>query len=202
MGSHSRLILEARLVLCVLFPLLVKLWKSWTAMTRLVTAYRWISLGTILQAVIFSYFHTQAMQPVTATIMAILGEFCQLSALKFNPVKIKNFCVGILEAKLREIFKPYITFKMGEQEQYILLASLRLGKVVHCFAFKNGIEGRSYMGSVMLDMYVKFERVNLAHNVFTNMSLRDTVCWNSMITGYSQNRKPEEAINLFPADGS
>lgn len=77
------------------------------------------------------------------------------------------------------------------------LASLRLGKEVHGFAFKNGIESRCYVGSAILDMYAKCGRLYLAHNVFINLSQKDAVCWNSMITGYSQNGKPEEAIHLF-----
>ncbi|XP_031371750.1 pentatricopeptide repeat-containing protein At4g21300 isoform X2 [Punica granatum] len=82
------------------------------------------------------------------------------------------------------------------------LASPRLGKEVHGFALKNGIESRCYVGSAILDMYAKCGRVNLAHNVFKNMSQRDSVCWNSMITGYSQNGKPQEAIHLFRQMGA
>lgn len=77
------------------------------------------------------------------------------------------------------------------------LASLKFGKEVHAFALKNGIESQCYVGSAILDMYAKCGKLDLARNVFINMSQKDAVCWNSMITGYSQNGKPEEAIHLF-----
>ncbi|KAK2988506.1 hypothetical protein RJ640_009548, partial [Escallonia rubra] len=77
------------------------------------------------------------------------------------------------------------------------LAALRLGREIHGAIFRNRLEGKFYVGSAMTDMYSKCGRVDLAHRVFTRMPERDAICWNSMITSYSQNGKPEEAIDLF-----
>ncbi|KAL6213757.1 hypothetical protein ACLB2K_013201 [Fragaria x ananassa] len=46
-------------------------------------------------------------------------------------------------------------------------------------------------------MYAKSGRVDLAHLVFQRLSERDAICWNSMLTSYSQNGKPEDAMDLF-----
>ena len=77
------------------------------------------------------------------------------------------------------------------------LAALNLGKELHCNILKNGLDGRCHVGSAITDMYAKCGRLDLAHHTFERMSERDSVCWNSMITSYSQNGKPEEAIDLF-----
>ncbi|KAM3701101.1 hypothetical protein ACJW31_05G148000 [Castanea mollissima] len=77
------------------------------------------------------------------------------------------------------------------------LAALNLGKELHCNILKNGLDGRCHVGSAITDMYAKCGRLDLAHHTFERMSERDSVCWNSMITCYSQNGKPEEAIDLF-----
>ncbi|XP_030973109.1 pentatricopeptide repeat-containing protein At4g21300-like [Quercus lobata] len=77
------------------------------------------------------------------------------------------------------------------------LAALNLGKELHCNILKNGLDGRCHVGSAITDMYAKCGRLDLAHHTFERMSEKDSVCWNSMITSYSQNGKPEEAINLF-----
>jgi pentatricopeptide repeat protein len=77
------------------------------------------------------------------------------------------------------------------------LAALKLGKELHAKILKIGLEGRCYVGSAIIDMYAKCGRLDLACLVFSRMSERDAICWNSMITSYSQNALPKEAIDLF-----
>ncbi|KAL4570433.1 hypothetical protein LXL04_026085 [Taraxacum kok-saghyz] len=76
------------------------------------------------------------------------------------------------------------------------LANLKLGKELHGQIVKNGVE-RCHVGTSIIDMYAKCGRIDLARQVFDKMSERDTVCWNSMITGFCQNGEPEKAIELF-----
>lgn len=77
------------------------------------------------------------------------------------------------------------------------LAALQLGKELHGRILKSGLEGICYVSSALTDMYAKCGRLDLAHLVFSRLSERDTVCWNTMLTIYSQNAKPEKAIDLF-----
>lgn len=77
------------------------------------------------------------------------------------------------------------------------LAALKLGKELHGSILKNGLEGICYVGSAVSDMYAKCGRLDLANQVFMRISEKDAVCWNSMITSFSQNGKPGDAINLF-----
>ncbi|XP_016648944.1 PREDICTED: pentatricopeptide repeat-containing protein At4g21300-like [Prunus mume] len=77
------------------------------------------------------------------------------------------------------------------------LVALKLGKELHGNILKHGLDGRLHLGSALTDMYAKSGRLDLVHQVFERMFERDTICWNSMITSYSQNGKPEEAIDIF-----
>lgn len=82
------------------------------------------------------------------------------------------------------------------------LAALKLGKELHGTILKLGLEGRCYVGSAITDMYAKCGRLDLASLVFSRLTERDAICWNSMIASYCQNAMPKEAIDLFIQMGS
>ncbi|RDY00365.1 Pentatricopeptide repeat-containing protein, partial [Mucuna pruriens] len=77
------------------------------------------------------------------------------------------------------------------------LAVLKLGKELHCDILKKRMENIVNVGSAITDMYAKCGRLDLAYEFFRRMPERDSVCWNSMISSFSQNGKPEMAIDLF-----
>ncbi|KAK7411716.1 hypothetical protein VNO78_03153 [Psophocarpus tetragonolobus] len=77
------------------------------------------------------------------------------------------------------------------------LAALKLGKELHCDILKKGLENIVNVGSAITDMYAKCGRLDLSYEFFSRMSERDSVCWNSMISSFSQNGKPEMAIDIF-----
>lgn len=77
------------------------------------------------------------------------------------------------------------------------LADRRLGQEVHGFAVKNEFESTCYVASALSDMYSKCGRLDLGYKFFTKTANRDVVAWNSMISSFVQNSRPEEAIRLF-----
>lgn len=77
------------------------------------------------------------------------------------------------------------------------LAALKLGKELHGNILKEGLDNMYHVGSAITDMYAKCGRLDLAYHFFRRMSERDSVCWNSMIASFTQNGKPEMAIELF-----
>jgi pentatricopeptide repeat protein len=48
-----------------------------------------------------------------------------------------------------------------------------------------------------MDMYAKCGRLDLSHYIFSKMSAKDEVTWNSMISSFAQNGEPEAALDLF-----
>ncbi|KAJ0963267.1 hypothetical protein J5N97_028389 [Dioscorea zingiberensis] len=77
------------------------------------------------------------------------------------------------------------------------LNALRLGKELHGHVIRNAYEGRCYVSSALMDMYAKCSRLDLGYLVFKQISVKDSVAWNSMISSFTQNGQPEEAISHF-----
>eukprot|EP01018_Ginkgo_biloba_P024067 Gb_36177 [translate_table: standard] len=80
---------------------------------------------------------------------------------------------------------------------YANLAFLELGKEVHEDIIRNGFQSDVFVGSALVDMYVKCGSMEYARQVFDKMLERDVVAWTAMIAGYAQNGYSDEALKLF-----
>ncbi|KAJ1389723.1 Tetratricopeptide-like helical domain superfamily [Sesbania bispinosa] len=70
-------------------------------------------------------------------------------------------------------------------------------KKIHGLLFKLGLELDVYVGSALVNTYLKFGLVLDAHEVFEELPVRDVVLWNAMINGYAQIGHFEEALGVF-----
>ncbi|WCJ22060.1 Pentatricopeptide repeat (PPR) superfamily protein [Euphorbia peplus] len=77
------------------------------------------------------------------------------------------------------------------------LKSLRYGKEVHGFVLRNRLENDSFICISLLSLYIQCGKPSSARILFDNMRDKTRVSWNAMISGYSQNELPEEALTLF-----
>ncbi|OVA13024.1 Pentatricopeptide repeat [Macleaya cordata] len=75
--------------------------------------------------------------------------------------------------------------------------ALKFGRQLHGAIVKKIINDDVFVGTSLVGMYVKCEKVKDARRVFNGMRKRNTVTWTSMIAGYAQNGLGEEAIKLF-----
>ncbi|KAF8672277.1 hypothetical protein HU200_049475 [Digitaria exilis] len=73
----------------------------------------------------------------------------------------------------------------------------RLGREVHCYALKNGLASNIFVSSKLVDLYGKTGDMTSAVNVFLKTGKKNVVTWNSMLSAYKHNRKPEVALKLF-----
>ena len=62
---------------------------------------------------------------------------------------------------------------------------------------KLGLDRNEFGGSALVDMYAKCGTIKDAYLVFALMPERNTVSWNTMITGYSQVGELETSFRLF-----
>nr|KYP51457.1 Pentatricopeptide repeat-containing protein At4g30700 family [Cajanus cajan] len=62
-----------------------------------------------------------------------------------------------------------------------------LGMCLHAHAVVDGFASNLFVASNLVDVYCKFSRVAYARKVFDKMPERDTVSWNTMITGLVRN---------------
>ncbi|KAL4585869.1 hypothetical protein LXL04_010496 [Taraxacum kok-saghyz] len=72
-----------------------------------------------------------------------------------------------------------------------------LGLVLHGMVIKLGFQNYVIVGSTVLDFYSKCGNLNDAKMVFKELPLRDSVTWNSMISGLSKAGLLLESLNYF-----
>ncbi|CAI9087237.1 OLC1v1021261C1 [Oldenlandia corymbosa var. corymbosa] len=75
--------------------------------------------------------------------------------------------------------------------------SLENGLKVHEYIKENNMESNLVVSNALMNMYSKCGSMENAENVFSRMTTRDIVSWNTMIGGYSKNGLPSEALNMF-----
>lgn len=75
------------------------------------------------------------------------------------------------------------------------------GRELHCYLVKNGLDLKMgsdvHMGSSLIDMYSRSNKLVLSRRVFDQMKSRNIYVWTAMINGYVQNGAPEGALILF-----
>ncbi|XWS23602.1 hypothetical protein CRYUN_Cryun28dG0028800 [Craigia yunnanensis] len=77
------------------------------------------------------------------------------------------------------------------------LTALDFGLLVHAEAVKQGLNCNVYVGSSLISMYAKCEKIDAAKKVFDAVDEKNVVLWNAMLGGYAQNGHAGEVIELF-----
>ncbi|XP_042475690.1 pentatricopeptide repeat-containing protein At2g01510, mitochondrial-like [Macadamia integrifolia] len=74
---------------------------------------------------------------------------------------------------------------------------LHQGIQIHAHAAKFGFISNPFVVVSLMNAYMKNGVVDIARQLFDGMVDRDIVSWNALLTGYSQNGWPEEALEVF-----
>ncbi|XP_078443318.1 pentatricopeptide (PPR) repeat-containing protein [Wolffia australiana] len=77
------------------------------------------------------------------------------------------------------------------------ISAVDQGKMIHARVVRALFEGHLFVGSALVDMYAKCERVDDAASVFRRMPRKNIVSWTAMLVGYGQNGRSEEAVLFF-----
>ncbi|KAL0708687.1 hypothetical protein Bca4012_075113 [Brassica carinata] len=77
------------------------------------------------------------------------------------------------------------------------LRDLSLAKYVHEYMMRGGFSVGATVGNILIDVYAKCGDVIAARYVFKGMECKDTVSWNSLISGYIQSGDLLEGVKLF-----
>ncbi|KAF5204823.1 Pentatricopeptide repeat [Thalictrum thalictroides] len=77
------------------------------------------------------------------------------------------------------------------------LMDICLGRLVHCFVISKGFDSDTFVGNSLVDMYSKCIDSDSALQVFNEMSRRNIVSWNSILSGLVHNVRFIEALALF-----
>lgn len=78
------------------------------------------------------------------------------------------------------------------------LGALALGRRVHVFLFKKGLDFNAHVENSLIDLYAKCGRIDDAYKVFVDMcESRNVVSWTSLIVGLAMNGFGNEALEFF-----
>ncbi|KAL6132424.1 hypothetical protein ACLB2K_064667 [Fragaria x ananassa] len=77
------------------------------------------------------------------------------------------------------------------------LCDFQMGKGVHGWILRNGIEVDVVLENSLLDVYVKCGALDYAERLFETMKERDTVTWNIMMGAYMHIGDMEKALEMF-----
>ncbi|CAJ2638705.1 unnamed protein product [Trifolium pratense] len=77
------------------------------------------------------------------------------------------------------------------------LKDLRIGRSIHGYALRLGFESKVSFTNALLDMYFKCGCERTARLIFERMNNKCVVSWNTIIDGYAQVGKSEEACATF-----
>ncbi|RZC78180.1 hypothetical protein C5167_002400 [Papaver somniferum] len=80
------------------------------------------------------------------------------------------------------------------------LEALNEGKQTHCVIFKYGFNKDLILMTSLMDMYFKSRSVCEARNVFDEMTERDVIAVNGMISGLCRCNLTSEAVQIFEKD--
>ncbi|KAF8404189.1 hypothetical protein HHK36_009071 [Tetracentron sinense] len=77
------------------------------------------------------------------------------------------------------------------------LYSRRQGKEIHGYILRNGFKPNIFITSALVDMYAKCYDMDSATKTFWRIEDRNTVSWNILMAGHSNNGQPHKALKLF-----
>ncbi|XP_020580232.1 pentatricopeptide repeat-containing protein At2g03380, mitochondrial-like [Phalaenopsis equestris] len=77
------------------------------------------------------------------------------------------------------------------------LEALVQGRWIQGYVLKKGMAMNIFIGSALLDMYVKCGEVTDAYSIFNDLDYIDLITWTAMVVGYTQNGYAVEALKLF-----
>ncbi|PON35295.1 Tetratricopeptide-like helical domain containing protein [Trema orientale] len=71
------------------------------------------------------------------------------------------------------------------------------GSQIHSLVVKTGVESDAIVASSLVQMYSKVGLIDYAMKIFTNLSEKDLVSWNTIIMGLTQNGYVLKALDIF-----
>ncbi|XP_050204750.1 putative pentatricopeptide repeat-containing protein At5g08490 [Mercurialis annua] len=75
---------------------------------------------------------------------------------------------------------------------------IHVGKCLHCYLVKAGLEMDTLAGNALVSMYAKCGMVRYdAYAAFDSIYDKDVVSWNAIIAGLSENKLVDSALRLF-----
>uniref|UniRef100_A0A2P2K6R6 Uncharacterized protein MANES_05G024400 n=1 Tax=Rhizophora mucronata TaxID=61149 RepID=A0A2P2K6R6_RHIMU len=94
-------------------------------------------------------------------------------------------------------FRPNSISATSVLQAVIELRLFNAGKEIHGFVLRNELDHDVYVGTSLLDMYIKNDCLTRSKAIFDNMKNKNIVAWNALISGYSFKGLLDDARRLL-----
>ncbi|KAJ7950357.1 Pentatricopeptide repeat-containing protein family [Quillaja saponaria] len=100
------------------------------------------------------------------------------------------------EMQMEDVSSNYVTL-VSVLPAISRLGALELGKWVHLYAEKIGIEIDNVLGSALIDMYSKCGSIEKAIQVFDRLPKKNVITWNAIIGGLAMHGRADDVFEYF-----
>ncbi|MCO5599320.1 hypothetical protein L7F22_053421 [Adiantum nelumboides] len=106
-------------------------------------------------------------------------------------------CLELHEKFRLDGFQPDRVTFLCLLKAHALVKSLGKCYLLHSEIVITGLDVDSFIGTTLVDMYAKLERLEEARRVFDSLSNRTAVSWNTLLSAYAQQGDSEFAFKMF-----
>jgi pentatricopeptide repeat protein len=121
---------------------------------------------------------------------SVIGVF---SVHGFYAEAIHLFC----EMNLRSGFRPNMVSVVSVLPVCAGLEDGVTGRQIHCYVVKTGLDSQVTVGNALVDVYGKCGYVKDSRRVFDEISERNGVSWNAIITSLAYLERNQDALEMF-----
>ncbi|XP_050383706.1 pentatricopeptide repeat-containing protein At2g33680-like [Argentina anserina] len=127
----------------------------------------------------------------TASINAVLAGFVE------SHIHVEEDAIVLFnQSRYAGISPDFITFSrllsLSAEE-----ATLVIGKSLHSYTIKAGLEADSTVGNAIITMYAKCGSIEEAFQMFNGMTSRNCITWNAIISAYALHGDSTRSLSLF-----
>ncbi|XP_062188451.1 pentatricopeptide repeat-containing protein At4g32430, mitochondrial [Phragmites australis] len=105
--------------------------------------------------------------------------------------------IALLNGMRRDVVAPNEVTFVALLSALPVDCPVREGQMIHAACLKTGLSGKAVVANSLITMYSKLQRMDDARMVFNLTPHPEIIAWNALISGYAQNDKCEDALEVF-----
>ncbi|CAN1188407.1 Pentatricopeptide repeat-containing protein At3g50420 [Linum perenne] len=131
--------------------------------------------------------------------VVVVKDAVMWTAMTFGLFKNEEILAGLslFNAMLRSDVTPTQFTYSTVLNACAKLGEYSVGRMIHSQVIVSGVPDDSKLQNALIDMYSSCGDTEAAFDVFSRIEKSQLVSWNSMISGYAENRESKEAMELF-----
>ncbi|KAK9162778.1 hypothetical protein Syun_003680 [Stephania yunnanensis] len=123
-------------------------------------------------------------------------ESWEIMVFWYSKLELGVKCVEVLREMQHLNVRPTACSLVSAICSCSQLMALRLGRSIHCYVIRSGMDENISIVNSLLGMYARCGNLTIARKLFRKAD-RDIVTWNTLISACTNNRHHKESLELF-----